>query len=82
MFKNFITEAANLGLEVGDLDSLIKKRTKTMAITYIHDDAHFLSDFLGKCPYGRYRTMKYRSALFGKESFGRHLIHTPYDTLF
>ena len=60
---NFFKEAANLGLEVGDLDSLIKKRTKTLAMTHIRDAAHFLNDFLETCPFGRYRTMKYRSAL-------------------
>ena len=77
---NFFKEAANLGLEVGDLDCLIKKRTKALAMTHFHDDADFLNDFLEKCPSGRYRTMKYRSAL-GKDSFVRHLIHTLNDTL-
>ena len=79
--RKFFKEAANLGLEVGDLDSLIQKRTKTLAMTYIHDDTHFLNDFLEKCPSGRYRTIKYRSAL-GKDSFVRHLIHTLNDILF
>ena len=62
----FLKKAANLGLIVGDLESLFKKQTKTLAMTYTHDDTHFLNEFLEKCASGRYRTMKYRGAL-GKD---------------
>ena len=35
--------------------------TKTLALRYIHDDYHFINDFLPQCPSGRYRTVKYRT---------------------
>ena len=77
-------KATNLGPDVGDLDSLIQKRTKTLAKTYTHDDTHFLNDFFGKRPSGRYRyrTIKYRRSALGKDSFVRHLIPTLNDILF
>jgi len=43
-------------LDFGDIDNLIDVRTKTLLLQYIHDDNHFLNDFLEKCPSGRYRT--------------------------
>ena len=70
--RKFFKEAANLGLEVGDLDSLIQKRTKTLAMTYTHDDTHFLNDFLEKCPSGRYWTMEYRIAVDMTLRFNLH----------
>ena len=82
LLNNFFKEATNLGPEVWDLDSLIQKRTKTLARTYTQDDTHFLNDFLGKCPSGHYRTIKYRRSALGKDSFVRHLIHTLNIILF
>ena len=62
------TEVSNL-----DLDSVISKRTKNLALQIIHDDEHFLNSFLEKIPSGRYRSLKYRTA-WVKDSFLRHLI--------
>ena len=62
-----------LGLEIGDLDSVISKQTKNMALQMTHDDEHFINSFLEKLPSGRYRSLKYRTA-WNKDSFLRHLI--------
>ena len=79
--RKLFKDAGKLDLDVGNLDSLIQRRTKSLAMTYIHDDEHFVNAFLEKCPSGRYRTLKHRSAL-GKDCFLRHLIHTLNDILF
>jgi len=40
-------EALKLGIkDLGDIDNLIDVRTKTLLLKYIHDDNHFLKDFL------------------------------------
>ena len=44
-----------------DIDTPIADQTKTLALRYIHDDYHFINDFLPQCPSGRYRTVKYRT---------------------
>ena len=51
-----------LGLDIGDLDSVMSKRTKNLALQIIHEDEHFLNSFLEKLPSGRYRSLKYRTA--------------------
>ena len=71
--RKFFKQGDRLGLDIGDLDSVISKRTKNLALQIIHDDEHFLNNFLEKLPSGRYRSLKYRTA-WGKDSFLRHLI--------
>ena len=71
--RKFFKQGDRLGLDIGDLDSVISKRTKNLALQIIHDDEHFLNSFLEKLPSGRYRSLKYRTA-WGKDSFLRHLI--------
>ena len=69
--RHFFKEALKLGIkDLGDIDNLIDNRTKTLLLQYIHDDNHFLNNFLEKCPSGRYRTIKYRST-WGRDSFLR-----------
>ena len=63
---------------ISDLDSIIEKRTKTLIMSYIHNDEHFIHDFLEQLPSGRYRTLKYRSA-WGKDCFLRAMIHSLND---
>ena len=63
---------------ISDLDSIIERRTKTLIMSYIHDDEHFIHDFLEQLPSGRYRTLKYRSA-WGKDCFLRAMIHSLND---
>ena len=53
---------------ISDLDSIIERRTQTLIMSYIHDDEHFIHDFLEQLPSGRYRTLKYCSA-WGKDFF-------------
>jgi len=36
--------------DLGNFNNLIDVRTKTLLLQYIHDDNHFLNDFLEKCP--------------------------------
>ena len=63
------------------IDTLIADRTKTLALCYIHDDDHFINDFLSQCPYERYRTVKYRT-MRGRDSFLQNLIHVLNNALF
>ena len=79
--RKLFNDAAKLGIEHPDIDTLMADRTKTLALRYIHDDDHFINDFLSKCPSGRFRTVKYRT-MWGRDSFLRHLIHVLNDTLF
>ena len=51
-------DEAKQGIEHPDFDTLIADHTKTLALRYIHDDDHFINDFLSKCPSGRIRTVK------------------------
>jgi len=68
---HFFKEALKLGIkDLGDINNLIDVRTETLLPQYIHDDNHFLNDFLEKCPSGRYRTIQNRS-IWGRDSFIR-----------
>ena len=72
--RKFFKDANNLSIhDISDLDSIIDKRTKNLIMNYIHDDEHFINDYLPKLPSGRYRTIKYRSS-WGKDSFLRSMI--------
>ena len=41
--RKFFKESDKLGLDIGDLGSVISKRTKNLALQIIHDDEHFLT---------------------------------------
>ena len=72
--RKFFKQGDKLGLEnIGDLDSIMAQRTKTLCLQLIHDDNHFMNNFLHTLPSGRYRSFKYRTA-WGKDSFLRHMI--------
>ena len=79
--RKLFKDATKLGIEHPDIDTLIADQTKTLALRYIHDDDHFINDFLSKCPSGRFRTVKHRT-MWGRDSFLRHLIHVLNDALF
>ena len=71
--RKFFKQGDRLGLDIGDLDSVISKRTRNLSLQIIHDDEHILNSFLEKLLSGRYRSLKYKTA-WGKDSFLRHLI--------
>ena len=54
--------------------SIIDKLTKTLIMSFIRDDAHFLHVFLKQLPSGRYKTLKICST-WGKDCFFRSMIH-------
>ena len=60
--RKVFKDAIKLGIEHPGIDALMTEQTKTLAMRYIHDEDHFINDFLEKCPSGRYRTIKYRGA--------------------
>jgi len=77
MFK----DCSKLGIEYLNIDLLIQKLTKELAIKYnIVEDHHFINNFLSQCPSGRYRTVKYRGA-WGRNSFLQHLVNTLNELL-
>ena len=79
--RRFFSFARALGLvEIDDLDTIIRDRTMRLAFNYIHDDDHFIHNFLEKCPSGRYRNFKIRSA-WGRDSFYRRLVLLLNDVL-
>ena len=55
--RKLFNDAAKLGIEHPDIDTLMADRAKTLALRYMHDDDHFINDFVSKCPSGRFRTM-------------------------
>ena len=72
--RKFFKDAYHLNIQnISDLDSIMNNRTKNLILNYIHDDEHFINDFLPQLPSGRYRTIKYRSS-WGKDSFLRTMI--------
>ena len=79
--RKVFKDAIKLGIEHPGIDALMTEQTKTLAMRYIHDEDHFINDFLEKCPSGRYRTIKYRGA-WGRDCFLRHLIHTLNNILY
>ena len=74
-------DAGKLDLNVGNLDTLIKRPTKSLARTAIHNDKHYINTLIVKYPSGRCHTLKHRSDL-GKDCFLRHLIDTLNGFLF
>ena len=74
--RKIFNDGGSFGLfNIDTLDNLMDKRAKTLILNIIHDDNHIINDFLHKLPSGRYRSMKYWTAL-GKDSFVRHSILT------
>ena len=61
--RKIFLDTIKLCIEHPDIDSLSTKLNKTLALRYIHDDAHFINDFVSKCPSGQYHSVKYRSLL-------------------
>ena len=80
--RKIFLDTIKLRIEHPDIDSLITKLNKTLALRYIHEDAYFINDFIiiSKCPSGQYHSVKYRS-LLGRDSFLCHLIHTLNDII-
>ena len=75
-------DASNLGLDgVGDLDTIVKQRTKSIILRSFQDDDHFIHDFIERCPSGRLRHVKYRSS-WGKDCFLRQMCIMLNDILF
>jgi len=79
--RKIFKDGSKLGIEYLNIDLLIQKLTKELAIKYIIDYDHFINNFLSQCPSGRYRTIKYRGA-WGRDSFSRHLVNTLNELLF
>ena len=74
--RTFFKQASHLDIQnIGDLDTIIGKRTKNLVPDYTHDDDHFINDFLPKLPSGRYRAIQLLTA-WGKDSFLRAMVVT------
>lgn len=72
--RKFFNAGIKLSLDnIGDLDSLMEKRTKYLPLNLMRDDERIINDFLYKLPSGRYRSLKYKTA-WGKDCFLRHMI--------
>ena len=72
--RKFFKDANNLNIQnISVLDAIIDNWTKNLILNYIHDDEHFINEFLPKLPSGRFRTLKYRSS-WGKDSFVSNMI--------
>ena len=73
IIRKIFKDATSLGLELGyDLDSLVNNQTKSRIMQMYMDDEHFMQEFLERCPSGRLRHPKYRTA-WGKDCFLRHM---------
>ena len=71
--RKIFKDATSLGLELGyDLDSIVNNQTKSRIMQIYMDDEHFMQEFLERCPSGRLRHPKYRTA-WGKDCFLRHM---------
>ena len=60
--RKVVMYGIKLGIEHLGIDDLMPKQTRALALRYIHDEEHFINDFLDKCQSGRYHAMKYRGA--------------------
>ena len=81
LLRKVFNDAKNLGLDVGDLDTIVKQRTKSIIMCCFSDEDHFIHDFLEHCPSGRLRHIKYRSS-WGKDCFLRQMCITLNEILF
>ena len=79
--RKVFQDAKNLGLEVGDLDTIVRQRTKSIILCCFSDEDHFIHDFLERCPSGRLRHVKYRSS-WGKDYFLRQMCIMLNEILF
>ena len=60
--KKIFKDAEKQGFEdIHNLDTLVSQRTKNIIFQQVHDNDHFIHDFIEKCPLGRYRHMRYRT---------------------
>ena len=65
--RKIFKDAEKLGIDdIDNLDTLVSKRSKNLMLQLVHDNEHFIHDFVEKCPSGRYRHMKYRTS-WGKD---------------
>ena len=81
VMRSVFKSARALGLSVGDVDVVMRERMKSLVLNLLHDDTHFIHDFLEKCPSGRFRTFKTRSS-WGTDSFYRSMVLLLNDILF
>ena len=81
LLRKVFNDAKNLGLDVGDLDTIVKQRTKSIIMCCFSDEDHFIHGFLQRCPSGRLRHVKYRSS-WGKDCFLRQMCITLNEILF
>jgi len=64
-----IIQCYKLGLlETDDLEEIISVQTERIMLQSITLDTPIFNNFLGKLPFGHYRSLKYRTA-WGKDSF-------------
>ena len=80
--RSIISSAQRLGLDsIADFDTLISKRMKSTALKLFHDDDHFINSIIERCPSGRCRLFKTRTA-WGTDSFYRYMAKTINDCIF
>ena len=63
--RKLYKDAGKLGLNVGNLDTLIERCTKSVALTYINDDKNLINAFLDEYPCGLRKHQK----TLGKDCF-------------
>ena len=61
LLRKVFYNAKNLGLNIGDLDVIVRQRTKSIIMCCFADENHLMHDFLEQCPSGHLRPVKYRS---------------------
>jgi hypothetical protein len=71
--RKIFKDASSLGLQPNyDLDTVVKTHLKNRVMQIFTDDEHFNQNYLKRCPSGRLRHPKYRTAL-GKDCFLRQM---------
>ena len=58
MVRKVFQDAKNLGLDVDNLDAIVRQRTKSIVMCCFADENHFIHDFLERCPSGHVKTVK------------------------
>ena len=75
LLRKVFNDAKNFWLDVGDLDTIVKQRTKTIIMCCFSDEDHFIHNFLECCPSGHLRHIKYQSS-WSKDCFLRQMCIT------
>ena len=65
-------EVLDMEVDSETRDTLISKRMKSTALKLFHDDDHFINSIIERCPSGRCRLFKTRTA-WGTDSFYRYM---------